>query len=52
MIVRIWDKLKRIANGNKGEENAWQDIAGYGILMCGSDVSCKSDTELGKDVKK
>lgn len=37
VIVRVWDKLKRIANGNKGKENAWQDIAGYGILMCGSE---------------
>ncbi|MEK4798046.1 hypothetical protein NYE37_03830 [Thermoactinomyces sp. FSL K6-2592] len=31
-IVRILDKLSRIANGNQGEENAWADIAGYGLL--------------------
>jgi hypothetical protein len=31
-IVRVIDKLARIANGNQGEENAWADIAGYGIL--------------------
>jgi hypothetical protein len=31
-ITRVIDKLKRIANGNQGEENAWQDIAGYGLL--------------------
>lgn len=37
VIVRVYDKLKRIANGNQGEENAWQDIAGYGILMCGGE---------------
>lgn len=33
VIVRVFDKLKRIANGNQGEENAWSDLAGYGILM-------------------
>lgn len=37
VIVRVWDKLKRIANGNQGEENAWQDIAGYAILMAKED---------------
>jgi len=31
-IARVIDKLKRIANGNKGEEDAWLDIAGYGLL--------------------
>lgn len=31
-VVRVIDKLFRIANGNQGEENAWQDIAGYGLL--------------------
>lgn len=36
VIVRVWDKLKRIANGNQGNEDAWQDIAGYGILMAGN----------------
>ncbi|MBA4495119.1 hypothetical protein ACFO25_10010 [Paenactinomyces guangxiensis] len=31
-IVRVIDKLSRIANGNQGEENAWADLAGYGLL--------------------
>lgn len=34
-LVRIFDKQMRIANGNQGEENAFQDITGYGILMSG-----------------
>ncbi|WNS74259.1 hypothetical protein RRV45_15215 [Bacillus sp. DTU_2020_1000418_1_SI_GHA_SEK_038] len=39
-IVRIFDKLMRLAT-NKGafEENPWKDIAGYGVLKSGSDVS-------------
>jgi len=33
-ILRIWDKLKRIATSkNAFGENPWQDIAGYAILM-------------------
>jgi hypothetical protein len=32
LLVRIGDKLKRIANGDRGEESAYGDIAGYGIL--------------------
>ncbi|WP_200416747.1 hypothetical protein, partial [Virgibacillus salexigens] len=35
VLVRIFDKQMRIANGNQGEENAVQDIAGYGILSSG-----------------
>jgi len=31
-IVRVFDKQMRIANGNQGNENAWHDIIGYGIL--------------------
>jgi len=31
-IIRVIDKLFRIANGKQGEENPWQDIAGYGLL--------------------
>lgn len=31
-VVRNVDKLFRVANGNQGEEDAWQDIAGYGLL--------------------
>ena len=34
-IVRVFDKQMRIANGNQGNENAWNDIAGYGILKSG-----------------
>jgi len=33
VIARIFDKLMRIANGNQGDENAYNDIAGYSILM-------------------
>lgn len=32
-IARVFDKLMRVANGNQGNENAWMDLAGYGILM-------------------
>ena len=31
-VVRILDKLFRIANGKQGNEDPWQDIAGYGLL--------------------
>ena len=31
-VVRIIDKLFRIANGDQGNESAWQDITGYGLL--------------------
>jgi hypothetical protein len=31
-ITRTIDKLCRITHGNKGEENAWLDIAGYALL--------------------
>lgn len=30
-LVRIYDKMKRIASGDSSE-NSWQDITGYGIL--------------------
>ena len=33
LIVRILDKLGRISKGNgEGDEDAWMDIAGYGLL--------------------
>jgi len=35
LLVRMFDKVNRIANGNQGEENAWSDIAGYGLLGMG-----------------
>lgn len=31
-IIRVFDKLMRIANGNQGNENGWNDICGYSIL--------------------
>jgi hypothetical protein len=31
-VVRVIDKLFRVANGNQGGEDAWRDIAGYGLL--------------------
>lgn len=34
-VVRIIDKLFRIANGDQGSESAYQDIAGYGLLGAG-----------------
>ncbi|GGN54956.1 hypothetical protein [Oceanobacillus indicireducens] len=38
-VVRIFDKLMRVANGNQGNENAFMDIAGYGILKSIEDKS-------------
>lgn len=32
ILVRMYDKMKRIANGNQGEENAWNDLMGYALL--------------------
>ena len=32
-LVRVIDKLCRIANGAIGQENPWQDIAGYALRM-------------------
>ena len=31
-VVRVIDKLFRIAHGKQGDENPWRDIAGYGLL--------------------
>lgn len=31
-VIRVIDKLFRIANGDQGGESAWRDIAGYGLL--------------------
>ena len=36
-LVRDFDKSMRIANGNQGDENAWEDKVGYGILMSKED---------------
>lgn len=32
LLIRILDKLSRIAAGKQGNENPFKDIAGYGIL--------------------
>lgn len=31
-VIRVVDKLFRIANGDQGDESAWSDICGYSIL--------------------
>ena len=31
-IMRVVEKLSRIAGGNQGDENAWVDIAGHGMV--------------------
>lgn len=31
-MIRVVDKLFRIANGDQGDESAWSDICGYSIL--------------------
>lgn len=36
-VVRVIDKLFRIAAGKRGEEDPWQDIAGYGLLGAGGE---------------
>lgn len=43
-VVRVVDKLFRVANGNQGEEDAWQDIAGYGLL--GAERNRKKEEEI------
>ena len=40
-VIRVIDKLFRVANGKQGRENPWQDIAGYGLLGTGEcDAVC------------
>ena len=34
-VIRVIDKLFRVANGKQGSEDPWQDIAGYGLLGAG-----------------
>ena len=34
-VIRVIDKLFRVANGKQGSEDPWQDIAGYGLLGTG-----------------
>ena len=31
-VVRVIDKLFRVAAGKQGDEDPWRDIAGYGLL--------------------
>ena len=38
LLVRMFDKMKRIANG-ASNENSWQDLAGYSVQ--GWKISCK-----------
>jgi hypothetical protein len=35
-VVRVVDKLFRVAHGKQGDEDPWQDIAGYGLLGMGN----------------
>lgn len=43
-IVRVLDKICRLAAGNKGDENAWEDLAGYGLLgAVGGEKNVSSD---------
>ena len=37
VMVRVLDKLFRLSKGDQGDESAWNDIAGYGILMSKED---------------
>jgi hypothetical protein len=32
-VTRVIDKLFRVANGDYGNESAWRDICGYGLIM-------------------
>jgi len=32
IIVRILDKISRLLYGNNGDESAWIDLIGYGVL--------------------
>ena len=32
-VVRVIDKLCRVSRGDQGDESAWNDIAGYSLLM-------------------
>lgn len=36
-VVRVVDKLFRIAAGKRGSEDPWRDIAGYGLLGSGAE---------------
>ena len=44
-VTRTIDKLCRITHGNKGEENAWLDIAGYALLELQRTVRDENENE-------
>ena len=50
-VVRVLDKLFRVANGKQGDENPWFDIAGYGILASNLELhlnsGCKCECQKG-----
>ena|SRR5699024_8081954 len=46
-LARIFDKIMRIANGDQGDESAWDDLAGYAILMSGK----KDESEFWESIK-
>lgn len=31
ILARMFDKMSRIARGTQGQEDAWQDLAGYAV---------------------
>ncbi len=43
LIVRVLDKLSRIATGAKDEENPWQDVAGYALLALALQASARPE---------
>ena len=45
-IVRVIDKLFRVANGKKGNENPWMDISGYGLLGTINEEEEKYESDL------
>lgn len=51
LLVRIFDKMKRIASGSTSE-NSWQDIAGYGILGWRKTVDSKNNELVINKIKK
>ncbi|MDI9468233.1 MAG: hypothetical protein QM343_10185 [Bacillota bacterium] len=38
-LADVVDKLFRVAHGKQGDEDPWQDIAGYGLLGMGNSES-------------
>jgi hypothetical protein len=46
-LVRDFDKSMRIATGNQGGEDAWQDKAGYALLAMRTEHKENSGPEMG-----